>query len=74
MRLGLTACESFISTIKHELIKRRSWASRDQARLAVFSYIETFYNPRRRHSALGCHSPIEYENKTQEPPATAAAA
>jgi putative transposase len=68
------ACESFISTIKNELIKRRSWASRDQARLAVFSYIETFYNPRRRHSALGYHSPIEYENMTQEAPATAAAA
>jgi putative transposase len=68
------ACESVISTIKNELIKRRSWTSRDQARLAVFSYIETFYNPRRRHSALGYHSPIEYENMTQETPATAAAA
>src|SRR5215218_7354240 len=68
------ACESVISTIKNELIKRRSWTSRDQARLAVFSYIETFYNPRRRHSALGYHSPIEYENMTQETSATAAAA
>jgi putative transposase len=68
------ACESFISTIKNELIKRRNWTSRDQARLAVFSYIETFYNPRRRHSALGHHSPIEYEKMTQETPATAAAA
>jgi putative transposase len=68
------ACESFISTIKNELIKRRSWTSRDQARLAVFSYIETFYNPRRRHSALGYRSPNEYENITQEAVATAAAA
>jgi len=68
------ACESVISTIKNELIKRRSWTSRDQARLAVFSYIETFYNPRRRHSALGYRSPIEYENITQETPANAAAA
>src|SRR3954454_10281633 len=42
------ACESVISTIKNELIKRRRGRSRDQARLAVFSYIETFYNPRRR--------------------------
>jgi putative transposase len=65
------ACESVISTIKNELIKRQTWTSRDQARLAVFSYIETFYNPRRRHSALGYHSPIEYENMTQELPATA---
>src|SRR4051812_21875492 len=39
------ACESFISTIKNDLTRRRSWPSRDQARLAVFSYIETFYNP-----------------------------
>jgi putative transposase len=68
------ACESVISTIKNELIKRRSWTSRDQARLAVFSYIETFYNPRRRHSALGYRSPIEYENMTQQTPANAAAA
>lgn len=68
------ACESVISTIKNELIKRRTWTSRDQARLAVFSYIETFYNPRRRHSALGYRSPIEYENMTKQPPANAAAA
>ena len=68
------ACESVISTIKNELIKRQTWTSRDQARLAVFSYIETFYNPRRRHSALGYQSPIDYENLTQEAPADAAAA
>jgi len=53
--------ESFISTIKCELIKRRTWKTRDQARLAVFQYIETFYNPRRRHSALGYRSPADYE-------------
>lgn len=46
------AYESFISTIKSELINRRSWKSRDQARLAVFEYIETLYNARRRHSLL----------------------
>ena len=68
------ACESVISTIKNELIKRQTWTSRDQARLAVFSYIETFYNPRRRHSALGYQSPIDYESTTQETPANAAAA
>jgi putative transposase len=68
------ACESVISTIKNELIKRQTWKSRDQARLAVFSYIETFYNPRRRHSALGYRSPIEYENMAQEAPASVAAA
>jgi putative transposase len=68
------ACENVISTIKNELIKRRSWTSRDQARLAVFSYIEAFYNPRRRHSALGYQNPIDYQNMTQETPTTAAAA
>jgi len=55
------ACESFISTIKNELINRRSWKSRDQVRLAVFEYIETFYNTRRCHSALGYLSPAEFE-------------
>ena len=59
------ACESFISTIKNELLNRQRWASRDQARRAVFQYIETFYNPRRRHSALGYQSPVEFETMTQ---------
>ena len=54
-------CESCVSTIKEELVKRRTWKTRDQARLAVFDYIETFYNPRRRHSSLGYLSPDEYE-------------
>jgi putative transposase len=54
-------CESVVSTIKEELLKRRSWKTRDEARLAVFSYIETFYNPHRRHSALDYLSPDEYE-------------
>jgi putative transposase len=54
-------CESVVSTIKEELLKRRTWKTRDDARLAVFGYIETFYNPRRRHSALDYLSPGEYE-------------
>jgi putative transposase len=54
-------CESCVSTLKEELIKQRSWKTRDEARLAVFRYIETFYNPRRRHSSLGYLSPDEYE-------------
>ena len=60
-------CESVVSTIKEELTKRRTWKTRDQARLAVFDYIETFYNPRRRHSALGYLSPDEYEKETIKP-------
>ncbi len=53
--------ESFISTLKRELIHRRSWPNRQIARTAIFEYIETFYNTRRRHSALGHLSPSEYE-------------
>jgi putative transposase len=55
------ACESCISTLKEEWIKRHRYQSRDQARLSIFRYVETFYNPRRRHSALGGISPDEHE-------------
>ncbi len=54
--------ESFFSTIKAELIHRTDYVSRSQARASVFEYIEAFYNPRRRHSALGYLSPVEHEN------------
>ena len=53
--------ESFVSTLKRELIHRNSWANRHRARMAIFEYIEGFYNTRRRHSALGHLSPSEYE-------------
>jgi putative transposase len=53
--------ESFVSTLKRELIYRRSWPSRQVVRTAIFEYIEAFYNTRRRHSALGHLSPAEYE-------------
>jgi putative transposase len=53
--------ESFVSTLKRELIHRRSWPNRQSARTAIFEYIEGFYNTRRRHSALGHLSPSEYE-------------
>ena len=53
------------------MIKRHTYTSRDQARLSIFRYIETFYNPRQRHSALGVHTPIEYEilHQTRQPAA-----
>lgn len=60
------AAESFMSTIKTELVRRNTFKTRDQARLAIFSYIEGFYNPHRRHSALGYLSPIEYETMLAE--------
>jgi putative transposase len=53
--------ESFVSTLKRELINRHSWPSRQIARTAIFEYIEGFYNTRRRHSALGHLSPSDYE-------------
>jgi putative transposase len=49
--------ESFVSTLKRELIHRHSWPSRQVVRTAIFEYIEGFYNLRRRHSALGNLSP-----------------
>lgn len=54
--------ESFVSTLKRELIHRHSWPNRQMARTAIFEYIEGFYNTRRRHSALGNLSPREYED------------
>jgi putative transposase len=55
--------ESFFASLETELIDRSSWRTRADARLAVFDYIEAFYNPRRRHSALGQLSPAEFERR-----------
>jgi transposase InsO family protein len=64
--------ESFFATIKTELLDRRSWPTRQQARTAIYEYIEAWYNPRRRHSGLGYQSPADYEKTTREEPAQAA--
>ena len=53
--------ESFFATLECELIDRRSWPTKTDARLALFTYIEGWYNPRRRHSALGQRSPAKFE-------------
>ena len=55
------AVETFFKTIKAELIWRRSWDTRRQAETGIFQYINGFYNPRRRHSALGGKSPSAFE-------------
>ena len=55
------AMESFWSTLKLELVYRRHFDSRSQARTHIFDYIETFYNRQRIHSALGYHSPVDFE-------------
>ena len=56
--------ESFLATLKKELIHRRSWPTRAEMRTEVFDYIETFYNRRRRHSAARTALPADYENST----------
>ena len=58
--------ESFFASLECELIARRTWKTKTEARLAVFTWIETWYNPRRRHSGLGQMSPINFEKKERE--------
>jgi putative transposase len=53
--------ESFFATLETELLDRSSFRSRDQARLALFHWIEGFYNSRLRHSTLGQRSPDRFE-------------
>ncbi len=59
------AMESFFSSLKTERIARKVYRTRDDARADVFDYIERFYNPRRRHSAIGDVSPMEFEHMAQ---------
>jgi putative transposase len=54
-------CESFFATLECELLDRRRFQTQAEARMAVFEFIEGWYNPRRRHSALGYESPNDYE-------------
>lgn len=58
-------CESFFATLECELLDRRRFASQAEARMACFSFIEGWYNPVRRHSALGYRSPMAYETATE---------
>jgi len=58
------AMESFWSTLKTEWLHHQHFQSHHQARLALFDYIETFYNPKRLHSALGYQSPVDFERIT----------
>ena len=54
-------CESFFATLECELLDRRRFGHQVQARMAVFDFVEGWYNPTRRHSALGYKSPINFE-------------
>ena len=58
-------CESFFATLECELLDRRKFSTQAEARMAVFDFIEGFYNPRRRHSALGYESPRDFESHHQ---------
>jgi putative transposase len=53
--------ETVFKTLKFELIWRTVYKTRSQAEIEITQYIEGFYNPRRRHSALGYQSPIQFE-------------
>jgi putative transposase len=53
--------ESFFATLKRELADAADWATREDARTAVFEYIEVWYNQQRRHSSLGYLSPVAFE-------------
>src|SRR4029077_19183392 len=53
--------ESFFASLKKELVHHEDYETRARATASIFEYIETFYNPKRRHSSLGYLSPAEYE-------------
>lgn len=59
--------ESFFSTLKNDLIHHRRWATRDEARQAIFDFIELFYNRQRAHAYLGYRSPVEFEGARAVP-------
>jgi putative transposase len=64
-------CESFFATLECELLARRRFKTQAEARMAIFDFIEGWYNPHRRHSALDYHSPINYERIQQQQNLTA---
>lgn len=53
--------ESFVATLKAELVSRLRFPSREAAKTAIFEYLESFYNRRRLHSSLGYKSPVDFE-------------
>jgi putative transposase len=59
-------CESFHATLEKELLRRHSFRTRQEARTAIFDWIEAWYNRERRHSRLGYRSPADYEHHYYE--------
>jgi putative transposase len=60
---GNAMCESFFATLECELIERKTFDTKSDARLSVFEFIEGWYNPDRLHSGLGYRSPNRYEEE-----------
>jgi len=56
-------CESFFASLQCELLDRRSFQTYAEARMAVFQYIEGWYNTHRRHSSIGYYAPIAFERR-----------
>lgn len=55
--------ESFFAALECELLDRTRFENRNQARMAIFDYVEHFYKPKRRHAAIGNLSPDTYERR-----------
>ena len=55
--------ESFFASLECELIERRTWRTKSEAKTALFRWIEGWYNTRRRHSGLGHVAPAAYEER-----------
>lgn len=69
--LDNAVAESFFGSMQIELLDRQAWTTRAQLGTAMFEWIEAFYNPTRRHSALGYLSPTDYEARHTAAPAAA---
>jgi putative transposase len=63
--------ESFWHTMQLELLDTRAWESREELANAIFEWIECWYNPYRRHSSIGMHSPVAFESLYRPPGPTA---
>lgn len=59
--------ESFWGTMQLELLDSKAWETRDELANAIFEWIECWYNPKRRHSSIGMHSPVTFEARQQSP-------
>jgi len=66
------AMESFFALPQHNVLDRHRWASRDDLRLAIVTWIERTYHRRRHQTALGRLTPIEYETINTQPATQAA--